>query len=124
MVLIFGGACQGKTAFARERFSVEEGEICFCTREEEPDWSKPVLCGLEQYLLGCLQRGENPENTPLEGEKMADKILICQEIGSGIVPIDPLMRRWREETGRALQRLARRSSQVWRVFCGIPQRIK
>ena len=55
---------------------------------------------------------------------MEGKILICREISSGIVPIDPLMRRWQEENGRLLQRLAHRSSQVWRIFCGIPQRLK
>ena len=124
MILIFGGACQGKKTFARESFGLSEEDIACCTAEGEPDWSRKALSGVEQYLLGCLQRGEDPANTPLEGPMVEEKILICQEIGSGIVPIDPLMRRWREETGRALQRLARRSDQVWRVFCGIPQRIK
>ena len=124
MILIFGGACQGKTAFAREAFGLSEEEMACCTPLGEPDWSRTAICGLEQYLLGCLQRGEDPAATPLETPLVEGKILLCQEIGSDIVPVDPLMRRWREETGRALQRLARRSDQVWRVFCGIPQRIK
>ena len=53
-----------------------------------------------------------------------DAVICSDEIGSGIHPIDPEERRWREETGRALCILAEASETVTRVFCGIPQRIK
>ena len=53
-----------------------------------------------------------------------DKIIISDEISSGIVPLKKEDRMWREETGRCLQFLSKESSSVYRVFCGIPTIIK
>ena len=53
-----------------------------------------------------------------------DSVVISDEIGCGIVPMDPLEREWRQMTGRALCRIAGQSDQVTRVICGIGQRIK
>ena len=53
-----------------------------------------------------------------------DCVFISDEIGSGIVPMDPLDRRWREVTGRILIQIAAESDEVIRLFCGIPQVIK
>ena len=53
-----------------------------------------------------------------------DALVVSDEIGLGIVPLDPFERRWREETGRALCVLAEGAQRVTRVYCGIPQVIK
>ena len=53
-----------------------------------------------------------------------DKIIISDEISSGIVPLKKEDRMWREETGRCLQYLSKESSCVYRIFCGIPTIIK
>ena len=53
-----------------------------------------------------------------------DRILITDEIGYGIVPIDPFERGYREETGRICCLLAERSEEVWRVCCGIGTQLK
>ena len=53
-----------------------------------------------------------------------DKIIISDEISSGIVPLKKEDRMWREETGRCLQYLSKESSCVYRVFCGISTIIK
>ena len=53
-----------------------------------------------------------------------DRILVTEEIGSGIIPLDPLERRYRETAGRVCCRLAQDADQVWRVCCGIGRRIK
>lgn len=53
-----------------------------------------------------------------------DRILVTNEIGCGIVPLDPFERAYREQTGRICCELAKRSEQVWRVSCGLGQRIK
>ena len=53
-----------------------------------------------------------------------DKILIGEEVGSGIVPMDAYQRRWREETGRIYCMLAEQAVQVWRVTGSIGQKIK
>ena len=51
----------------------------------------------------------------------SDAVIICEDITCGIVPIDPIDRRWRELTGRYLQKLAGTGAEVIRMVCGIPQ---
>lgn len=53
-----------------------------------------------------------------------DRILVTDEIGYGIVPVDPFERQYRETAGRICCQAAGYASQVWRVCCGIGQRIK
>ena len=51
-------------------------------------------------------------------------LVISDEIGCGLVPIEACDRRWREETGRMLTLIAGYSDEVYRIFSGIAQRIK
>lgn len=53
-----------------------------------------------------------------------DITVISDEIGNGIVPMDPFERAWREKTGRELICLAAEAETVIRVMAGIGQRIK
>ena len=53
-----------------------------------------------------------------------DCILICDEIGNGIVPMEAEERIYRERTGRILEQLAAQADEVVRVVCGIGQKIK
>ena len=53
-----------------------------------------------------------------------NRILVTDEIGYGIVPIDPFEREYREETGRICCLLAEKSEAVWRVCCGLGTRLK
>ncbi|WP_283692502.1 bifunctional adenosylcobinamide kinase/adenosylcobinamide-phosphate guanylyltransferase, partial [Clostridium perfringens] len=57
-------------------------------------------------------------------ELLKDKILICDEISSGIVPLKKEERLWREETGKVLQFLSKESEEVYRIFFGIGTRLK
>ena len=52
------------------------------------------------------------------------KVLIGDEIGAGVVPIDPFERRWRDETGTLYQALAKEADIVDRVWAGLPMRLK
>ncbi|WP_026477742.1 bifunctional adenosylcobinamide kinase/adenosylcobinamide-phosphate guanylyltransferase [Alkaliphilus transvaalensis] len=51
-------------------------------------------------------------------------ILITNEVGLGIVPIDRLTRIFRDIAGRVNQFLAKEANEVYLVTCGIPNRIK
>lgn len=51
-------------------------------------------------------------------------VVTADEIGSGVVPIAPQDRAWRECAGRAMCVLAQKSEQVTRVICGVGVRIK
>lgn len=51
-------------------------------------------------------------------------IILCDEIGCGVVPVDKADRLWREATGRLCCALAGRADHVVRIFCGIPTPLK
>ncbi len=53
-----------------------------------------------------------------------EMIVITNEIGSGIIPLEKADRIWREETGRACCAIAGHSETVIRMCCGIPTVIK
>ena len=51
-------------------------------------------------------------------------ILICDELGNGIVPLEKMERIWREQTGRLMIELAGQAERVERILCGLGQRLK
>ena len=123
MILIIGGSYQGKLDFARERFSLSEDDIFTCTEETSaPDLTRRCVAYLDRYALNRVRAGAEP----IEGLKnlRRDAILISTDISCGVVPIDPVARAWREACGRMNNALAREADEVWRLFCGIPQRVK
>ena len=52
------------------------------------------------------------------------RIIVCDELGCGVVPMDAFERAWRERTGRIGCELAKQAEAVYRVTCGIGTRIK
>ena len=57
-------------------------------------------------------------------EKNREIIIVCDEIGCGLVPVDAFEREYREAVGRILSALAGEAERVDRVVCGIGTRIK
>ncbi len=53
-----------------------------------------------------------------------DAVVIMDEIGSGIIPLEKGERLWREQTGRAGCRIAEYADMVIRLCCGVPEVIK
>ena len=78
-----------------------------------------------------MQQGKDPE---LEAKQLMNKavlagnadklVLVSDEVGSGIVPIDAFEREFREKNGRVNCYLASQAEQVIRVPAGIGTRIK
>lgn len=75
-----------------------------------------------------LSRGWNQENITkalFALENHCEKVIvISDEIGCGIVPMEKEERLWREENGRILCLIAAKAEKVERIICGIPERIK
>ena len=119
MVFISGGAYQGKLAFAKENCAVRDDEVFVCTEDAEPDWNSRCVTHLERYVYFCVKNDRLPED-----RFRADAVLMGDDIFCGVVPIDPLERAWREETGRFYGRLSSCAEKVFRLFCGLPLELK
>jgi adenosylcobinamide kinase/adenosylcobinamide-phosphate guanylyltransferase len=54
----------------------------------------------------------------------ADIIVVSNEVGMGLVPVNPLGREFRDLTGLVNQRLAQSADEVYFMIAGLPQAIK
>lgn len=124
MILIFGGAYNGKLEFVKEKYKVDYKDVFFCTNENL-SFEKKVLSGLHIFTKSCVFNNINSlEILEKKIHILKNKIIICDEINSGIVPIDKLDRAWREETGRVLQLLTKNADEVYRIFFGLEEKLK
>ena len=120
MILIIGGAYQGKLDFARETFALTEGDIHICG-SGEINFSKRCVYGIEAFT----REHEDPVGYfQQHRDQWQDSILILQDIFCGVVPMGARNRAWRQNTGRLAQYLSREATQVSRIFCGLEQRLK
>ena len=120
MILIIGGACQGKLDFAKEQFEITEEGIYSCTAGEI-DFSKGCIYKIEEFTA----HHDDPVGYfKAHREQWQDSILICRDIFCGVVPMGAENRSWRQRTGRLCQYLAAEAAQVSRIFCGLEQRLK
>ena len=116
MELYFGGAYNGKLRLIKEKFNIDENDIFFCG-EGEIDFSKKVICGIHMFIYNEVINGRDAmEFFKKNIEVFKDKIIISDDLSSGIVPLKKEDRKWREETGKVLQFLTSKSNKVTRVF--------
>jgi len=124
MTLIIGGAYQGKRSFAVNALGIPEEAVFTCSGEEL-DLSARCIDRIEEYALACVRAGREPVDIFRENRALLeDSILICQDIFCGVVPVDPVLREWRQAVGRLCQYLAAESGRVSRIYCGLEQRLK
>ncbi len=110
MVLILGGRAQGKTEYAAAQYP--KSEIVNAYHETV---RRELECGNDPLALAeQMLKQHDPEKL----------VVISDEIGCGIVPLDPFERSWREVNGRVNCFLAQKADAVIRVTAGIGQRIK
>lgn len=103
MILLIGGAFQGKTRYARTHYA-----------------DRPCY-----YVQTIIQEQPNPQaylDTILENHP--DAVLTLDDVGSGIVPLEKSDRDYRETVGKIGCYLALKAEKVIRVCCGIGQVIK
>ena len=109
MILIIGGRAAGKRSYALERFG--------------PD--ALFVHDLQAVVRQLLKEGQDPAAFVQQLiRESPDAVVLCDEVGMGIVPLDAFDRAWREAVGRACCKLASAADEVVRVVCGLPQRLK
>ena len=135
MKLIIGGAYQGKLAYAQKRYEMEHGWIdgAVCDLKEIEN------CGgifyFHEYVKrllplweGKIQLNSIEQLAETFAEELVSKnpriVIVSNELGYGIVPIEKSDRLWREVTGRICTSLAMRADEVIRVVCGVGVQLK
>ena len=121
MVLIIGGAYQGKLDFAKETFSLTDGDVFTCVSEEGIDFSRKCIDKIEEFTYNHPDPIAYFEAHRTEWQ---NSVLILQDMFCGVVPMGEENREWRQNTGRLAQYLSREAEQVSRIFCGLEQRLK
>lgn len=144
MEVYFGGAFQGKLEYVLEKkgcLKVADGAGCSLKDIKEAQ----VLNHLHLYIKRLTYKEDAAYNTTMDDtittdttaktmsaaeiindiyEANPDIILICDEVGGGIVPLKKEDRIYRETVGRALCCAVKKSDRVERVMCGIGQCLK
>ena len=124
MKFITGGAYQGKLDYARKLYPGAE-------------WADGAGCSLKE-LLSCgavdhfhlfvrrwLQEGKTPQELIRAIlDKNRGLVIVCDEIGCGLVPVSAFEREYREAVGRICTELVKHADEVYRVTCGIGKRIR
>ena len=113
MVLILGAVGAGKREYARSLGYTEE--------EMSPDVfsNAPVITDLEETIRKA------PDQAETLFERLLKKdLVLCCEVGSGVIPLQREDRIFRETTGRLCVRLAKEADAVVRITAGIPMAIK
>ncbi|MFV0474455.1 MAG: bifunctional adenosylcobinamide kinase/adenosylcobinamide-phosphate guanylyltransferase [Pikeienuella sp.] len=88
-----------------------------------------VIDCLTLWLSNIMEAGREPEAETAAligalGAAEAPVILVSNEIGLGLTPMEALSRRFRDEQGRLNQRVAAAADRVEFVAAGLPLRLK
>ena len=115
MILVVGGMTSGRKTYV---LSLGYAEEAF---SQEPYSDAPVIYGVEKYIL------DNIDSVDIAG--LADilsrkEVVICQEIGMGVIPVEYKSRMLREKVGSICTLLGNRADRIVRVVCGVPVVIK
>lgn len=127
MELVIGGYAQGKLNYVLGKHDVKAGKIFDGEIPDNIENLKEtvVINRLHQWIRARIAQGGCPEEEILAFvEQCPNCVIISDEIGNGIVPVEAFERKYRERTGRTLVELAKKAEEVERVICGIGQKIK
>ena len=122
-----GGAFQGKLEYVLEkkgygRDSVLEGAVInplTCTSGYK------IINHFHEFIRNYVDKPEEVnEFAEMLVRTRDDIIIITDQVGCGIVPLDRTEREWRELHGRVMCRLASNAKHVERIICGMGQVIK
>ena len=115
MIVIVGGVASGKRTFARSLGFADE-DMADAVLDD-----RPAIFNLQRLVAERPEPGRAAELA----ESLAGKAcVICDEVGSGIVPVERAERVAREQTGRLVNLLAAEATLVVRMACGIPVVLK
>lgn len=130
MKLYIGGYGQGKLSYVLgqlaedSRYSIWDGE-----NEEPESYENPEdILILNHFHLWVRKLLLQEKDAKKEVENLLEKFpqcfIISNEIGNGIVPMEPFERQYRDQVGEILIFLAKKAERVERILCGMGQVLK
>ena len=153
MELYIGGFAQGKLEYVQNKKAEEATSIVMVIDCAQSDYQKTlqsidnkiknenadvnnianvndivIINHLHMWVKDLLREGM--EESEVQSTILSwvathpNTILICDELGNGIVPLEKMERIWREQTGRLMIELAGQAERVERILCGLGQRLK
>lgn len=153
MELYIGGFAQGKLEYVQNKKAEEDISIAMVIDCAQSDYQKTlqsidnkiknenadvnnianvndivIINHLHLWVKDLLSEGM--EESEVQSTILSwvathpNTILICDELGNGIVPLEKMERIWREQTGRLMIELAKQAERVERILCGLGQRLK
>lgn len=124
MIMVTGGAAQGKLKFVTENFRPKEiinGADCVLS---VPKKAECVINYHELIKRLMLENADTAAFTKKFCAENQNAVIIMNEVGSGIIPMEKSERQWRENVGKCGCIIAERADTVIRITCGIPTVIK
>lgn len=130
MILITGGAFQGKSETAKQLYSERENGkepliLEGKTAEMELLKTADIILHFHLWIRRLLEEGKDPYAMTEQLLKANPYVIITMnQMGCGIVPMDAFDRKYRETTGRIGCLLAKQAQAAYLVNCGIAKRLK
>ena len=122
MHVILGGRFQGKHSYAQKLYSHFPA---VSDLERSNSLAPGLVVNVHLGIRRLLTEGADVSSFFTENlQVLRQCVILCTEIGSGIVPLDPFGRLWRDQTGKVYQFLAAQADIVDRVFAGLALRLK
>lgn len=133
--LVIGGRAQGKSAYVRKKYPhavylderdlVADGSLSI-----DEDKAQEII--LWDHFHLCVRTWQEAGMTMDEmQDKIADLckrcrhlVIISDEVGNGVVPLQKEDRVYRDLVGNLLIEIASKAERVDRIICQIPQQIK
>jgi adenosyl cobinamide kinase/adenosyl cobinamide phosphate guanylyltransferase len=114
VVLVIGGISSGKRSYVKKHFGYSDSDLADAVLD-----GRPVVYNVQDLVFAGRATYEQ-----LLESLQSKEVVICNEVGSGVVPIDRDERAARDTAGRLCMALAERATMVVRLTCGIPAVIK
>lgn len=126
MYLITGGAFQGKKNYAVSTFSIYDKNIADGKTVGFEEINKfQCIKNFHVLVRRMMKTGKTSEEMKIIVDSLDENtVIITDDIGNGIVPVNRFERDWREQTGRLCCYIASKSRMVIRLTGGIPIIIK
>lgn len=117
--LFIGGNYQGHNDLAIKVYNgiIADGKEDSIESIENAD----IIINYHEFVRKIIEKGKDPLEV---SQNISAKVVACDEVGCGVVPMDKKQILYREAVGRSCCILAERADKVTRVICGIGEIIK